>query len=218
MIHDLSQTTPGAGLVVFDPLAIMLPGHLENSAAALLDALEPLHKVTDANLALLLIHHPKKGPLSQDLSPRGTGALTGFADILIDLDRPPQPHFSDRVRRLSVSSRLTGPFRRHIELTPDGQDYLVLPTPPEHDGFEAGWPTLQLLLEDAATPQTRMELLKTWPQDFDAPSRSTLGRWLNQATELNLVSREGNGLNRSPYRYLLKGKPMIKGSHLENKA
>jgi hypothetical protein len=50
------------------------------------------------------------------LSPRGTGALTGFADILIDMDRPLDPELSDRVRRLTVASRLRGSFRRCARL------------------------------------------------------------------------------------------------------
>ena len=109
---------------------MFLPGNVENSPAALLDVLEPLHRLTDAGSAVLLVHHPKKGPSSQEMSPRGSGALTGFADILIDLERTTHPQHSDRVRRLSVASRLGGSFRKHLELTPDGCDYLVLPNPP----------------------------------------------------------------------------------------
>jgi hypothetical protein len=206
LIRGLTEAKPD--LVVFDPLAMILPGALENTATGLLDALEPLHHATNAGIALLLIHHPKKGPPSQELSPRGTGALTGFADILIDLERPLHPHFSDRVRRLSVASRLTGSLRRHIELTPDGRDYLVLPNPPDRDGFDAGWPLLRMMLEDASNPPTRLELLEDWPQDYDTPSRTTLGRWLSQATEQNLVDRHGTGRHHNPYRYWLKGKEL----------
>lgn len=204
LIRELATAKPD--LVVFDPLAMILPGAIENTAAGLLDAFEPLHKMTDAGTALLLIHHPKKGTPGKELSPRGTGALTGFADILIDLERPLHANFSDRVRRLSVASRLTGSIRRHIELSPDGTDYIVLPNPREPDGFDAGWPVLQMILEDASNPPTRVELLKNWPQDYDAPSRATLGRWLLQATEQNLVTRDGTGRHHHPYRYWLKSK------------
>ena len=73
-------------------------------------------------------------------------------------------------------------------------------------GFNAGWPVLRMMLEDVSNPPTRLELLEDWPQDHDAPSRSTLGRWLNQATEQNLVTRDGTGRHHNPYRYWLKDK------------
>jgi hypothetical protein len=43
------------------------------------------------------------------------GALAGFANILIDLERSLDPEHSDRVRRLTVTSRLRSTFRRHVE-------------------------------------------------------------------------------------------------------
>jgi hypothetical protein len=207
LIEELSVAK--CDLIVFDPLSMFLPGAIENQATALLDALEPLRRLTDAGAAVLLVHHPRKGVTGSELSPRGSGALTGFADILVDLDRPLDPHFSDRVRRLSVSSRLDCSFRRIIELNPDGRDYVVLPTPPERDGFEAGWPALKITLEDCPHRLTRNGILNQWPTDYDKPSKATLVRWLEQAIKNGLVERHGIGRNHDPYKYWLKGRREI---------
>src|SRR5207249_10439278 len=48
-------------LVVIDPLASFLPGHTENNAAAMLDALLPLQRLTALGLSVLVLHHPRKG-------------------------------------------------------------------------------------------------------------------------------------------------------------
>ncbi len=59
-------------LVVFDPLAKFLPVRSENSAEAMQEALEPLHRLTDAGLAVLLQHHPSKGQPTVGQAARGS--------------------------------------------------------------------------------------------------------------------------------------------------
>src|SRR6185436_11841708 len=46
-------------LLIVDPLASFLPGPCENHAATVLAALEPLHELTTAGVAVLLLHHPR---------------------------------------------------------------------------------------------------------------------------------------------------------------
>jgi len=50
---------------------------------------------------------------------------------------------------------------------------------------------------------THHELLADWPSDQSAPAPSVLYEWLNRATELKLVRREGQGRRLNPYRYRL---------------
>jgi hypothetical protein len=59
------RRTEGTDLFVLDPLASFLPGHDENSAAALLDALLPRSTLTREGAAVLLLHHPRKGERSK---------------------------------------------------------------------------------------------------------------------------------------------------------
>ena len=42
-----------------------------------------------------------------------------------------------------------------------------------------------------------------WPSDRPKPSAGILYEWLNRATELKYVRRQGKGLRADPYRYRL---------------
>ena len=74
-------------LVVVDPLASFLPGRCESDAASLLEALRPLHRLTAAGMAVLLLHHPRKKKSEAGCSARGSGALLGFVDTSVELSR-----------------------------------------------------------------------------------------------------------------------------------
>jgi len=192
------------GLVVIDPLAKFLPGNIENQPGALLDALEELHVLTDSGTAVLLSHHPSKRGSGRELSPRGCGALTGFADILVDLDYP-SGVLSDRVRRLKIASRLAGSTERYLELSPGGDDYNLWKVEPNPESFEIGWPVLKAMLEDASSPPTRKAILAHWLEDFEKPSKNTLIRWLERAEAEGLIERGGSGRQHDAFRYRLKG-------------
>ncbi len=72
-------------LVVLDPLSRFLPLRSKNSPEAMLQALEPLHALTDAGLAVLLHHHPSKGQPVPGQAARGSGVLPAFVDIDLEL-------------------------------------------------------------------------------------------------------------------------------------
>ena len=85
----------------------------------------------------MLVHHPRKGGPAGEISPRGTGALTGFADILVDYACLPNLPATDRKRRLRAVSRHRGHSMRIVELNKDGTDYDVIPAPPDVDGLRS---------------------------------------------------------------------------------
>jgi len=199
LIDGLAAEKPD--LVVIDPLAMFLPGVVENSAAAMLNVLDPLRRLTDVGAAVLILHHPRKGTTANDLSPRGTGALQGFVDILIELDRPPNTAFDDRRRRLRAASRLQSATQITIELNAVGTDYALCNLTPEPDGFDLGWPVVQLILQDAPEPLTRRQIFAAWSESHDRPSVSTLKRWLDKAAGEGLMQVEGPGTRHGPFRY-----------------
>jgi hypothetical protein len=201
VILELADENPG--LVVLDPLAMFLPGNIENQPTRMLDAVEQLHVLTEQGTALGMLHHPSKRGSRHYISPRGTGALAGFADILVELDCP--NGLEDRVRRLRSVSRLASSTTRFIELTEDHCDYTLVPELPNSDRFEVGWPVLKSMLEDAYRPPSRKELLKTWLEDFDKPSKNTLIRWLDRAEKEKRIEVLGTGRQHDAFRYLLKG-------------
>jgi hypothetical protein len=72
----------GVDLAVIDNLASFLPGRDESHAGLMLEALLPLQRLTRLGLAVLLLHHPKRGTARDGQAARGSGALTGYVDII----------------------------------------------------------------------------------------------------------------------------------------
>jgi hypothetical protein len=92
-------------LAVLDQLSACLPGRCENHAGALLEALAPLHRLTERGLAVLLAYHPTKRELAVGLSARGSGARLGFADVVLELRRPAGAALAGRRRCVLGLSR-----------------------------------------------------------------------------------------------------------------
>jgi AAA domain len=194
----------GPALVVFDPLAGVLPGPDENNAVSMLAALAPLQRLTAAGAAVLLLHHPRKA----DAAPRGSGALPGFADVLIELGGVGAGVSDDRRRRLRAVGRYAGtPAEVVVALAADGTDYaLVADADAGSESFAGGWPVLRQVLEDAGHRLTRKQVLANWPDDHPAPGKSHLANWLERAVAAGLAARDGAGRKRDPYRYWLPGR------------
>src|SRR4051794_7839798 len=166
-------------LVVIDPLASFLPAKTENDAATVLAALLPLQRLTKAGIAVLVLHHPRKAESAPGRAARGSGALTGFADVLIEMDYVAPPDADDRRRKLAAFSRHAETTRRlAIERTADGTDYVPLGDFAELDSTDS-WPVLRGVLEDAGRPLTVRAIRAEWPEDHACPSQPTLWRWLD---------------------------------------
>jgi hypothetical protein len=201
MIDQLAAEAARGGpfLAVIDPLAPLLPGPDENNAVIMLTGLAPLQRLTAAGATVLILHHPRKA----DGMPRGSGALPGVADILMELGGPQPGAGDDRRRSLRAVGRFPGgPIDVRIELNAAGTDYTVLPAvDPGAEAFTAGWPVLRQVLEDARERLTRQQILAEWPEDHPAPGLTQLWAWLDRAVAAGLVERTGAGRKREPFRY-----------------
>jgi hypothetical protein len=198
-LHDRQ----GTALVVIDSLAQFLPAHSENSASALLECLTPLQRLTSAGMSVLLPHHPRKGKTVADQAARGSGALPGFVDILIEMAYYSHPDDLDRRRRLLAFSRHDQtPRHLLIELDQGGTDYVVLQSGVEA-GFGESWQALIDVLTAACTKMTRQEILNNWSADYDKPDGTTLWRWLTRAVAQGVLRQEGTGRSSDPFRYWL---------------
>jgi hypothetical protein len=192
-------------LVVIDTLTTFLPGRNEASAGVMMEALLPLRRLSQLGLSVLLSHHPAKGVLLPGQAARGSGALAAFTDINLEMSwyRGNEP--TDRRRRLLAHSRYEEtPRQLVLELTPEGNDYLV------HGDFSAdeftqNWERLRVVLEDAPGKRTRQQLRSDWPADFPCPSDATLARWLQRGVAGGLICQEGTGRRADPFRYWLPG-------------
>jgi hypothetical protein len=192
-------------LLVIDPLANLSPLRSENDAGEMLRTLLPLQRLTARGLSVLLMHHPRKGALVPGQAARGSGALSGYVDVILEMQRLGRRNLHDRRRRLLAYSRheATRPCWI-IELTADGADYRGLGESAEPN-FERGWPILQGLLANAERSLTRRELLRRWPDSFVQPSKLTLWRWLDRVVKEGRVEQTGLGSRKEPYRYQLPG-------------
>ncbi len=193
-------------LVVIDPLAFFLPGRDESNAGSMLEALAPLQRLTSLGVSVLLLHHPAKKVSRAGMAARGSGALSGFVDILIEMDWYQRGVDDDRRRRLRAYSRYEEtPRQLVIELNPEGTDYRALGDLPAEE-FSASWQWLRLVLEDANGKLTRREILAEWPEDFEKPNPATVWDWLQKAMAQGLVCQEGTGRKNAPYRYWIPGR------------
>jgi hypothetical protein len=195
-------------LVVIDPLANFLPGRYENIADGLLEILMPLQRLTTLGVAVLILHHPRKGKVHAGQASRGSGVLGGYADILLEMAWYKSPADPDRRRVIEAYSRHEEtPRRLVIELSTDGTDY-VSHGDLHEDDFTAIWETLQKVLSSAPRPLTRAEILRRWPRTQKKPDEATLWRWLQRVLNEGAIAREGAGKRNDPYRFRLASAPL----------
>ena len=83
-------------MVVIDTLSTFWPIDNENDSAQVLKALVPMYSFTENNLAVLLVHHFRKGGGDQAQASRGSGALPGFVDNIIEFTRSENGYFNHR--------------------------------------------------------------------------------------------------------------------------
>jgi hypothetical protein len=191
-------------LLVIDSLASLSPMRSENDAIQMLKPLRPLRRLTELGTCGLIAHHPKKGPTLPGQAARGSGALAGFVDVIVEMhavSRRP-----DERRRLlrSFSRHAATPPSLVIEWTADGTDYRSLGASAELD-YEHGWPLLHALLDQSEGPLTRLAILRRWPDSVVAPSKLALWKWLGRAVQEGRVLQAGRGHRRDPFRYQLPG-------------
>jgi AAA domain-containing protein len=190
-------------LAVIDPLLHFLPAASENSATAMIDFLLTLQRFTEAGMAVWLAHHPRKGRILDGQAARGSGALPGNVDIIMEKNFYQSGDDTDRRRRIRTYSRFDQtPRRLVLELSADGTDYGNLGDF-ELDSFAENWKHVRLILQGERPRMTRREILKNWPPDFPAPNRGTLARWLHHAVNLGQVKKAGAGTKCEPFRYWL---------------
>jgi AAA domain len=190
-------------LLVVDPLASFLPGRSESDPGTLLEMLHPLQWLAAAGAGVIVLHHPRRAASDEGSAARGSGALLGLVDIILELHRAGRLA-SDRCRR-----RLVG-LSRHLR-TPERLDYEWDPATgafrelgdPLVQRFRDNWPHVRGILQKRRGTATHHELLADWPADLEKPPASLLYEWLNRATEEKLVRRPGKGTRDDPYRYRL---------------
>jgi hypothetical protein len=193
-------------LVVLDALATLLPGHAETSGPKLLDCLMPLQALANRGPALWLMHHPAKGKCADGQAARGSGALAGLADIVMEMNCYRRARSRDRRRRICTYSRYAEtPRQLVVELNADGTDYVVR-TDAGGTLLVQDWPEVHHVLAEASDKLTQQTILERWPAEGDGPDRSTLSRWLKRAAQQGMICCSGGGYRGDPFVYWLPGR------------
>ncbi len=193
----------GLDLFAVDPLASFLPGRSDSDAGTLLEMLHPLQRLAAAGAAVLILHHPRKKAADEGSAARGSGALLGFVDVILELHRVGGLQSDERRRRLVGLSRHAATPRRLVyEWDPATGAFAAVDDPHERR-YRDNWEQVRAMLAKREDAATHHELLADWPADRERPAASVLYEWLNRATEDGLVRRSGRGRRDDPYRYRL---------------
>ena len=184
--------------VIFDTWQSMSPCMDENDAAGTMGALMPLNAITEAGAGVLLIHHPKKGDAGEGQASRGSGALPGFVDTIVELRRFNPQDANDRRRKLRGHSRFDEtPAEVVIELKDDG--YRTIGSTSDANRGDR-----RQVLQEILTGADWMdvdEVRGNWPDTVPVPGKSTLRIDLNGGFNEGVWQRDGTGTKGSPYRY-----------------
>jgi len=188
-------------LVVIDPLATHWPCRDENHAAGIMESLAPLRALASMNVAVLLLHHPRKARGGGGRDARGSGALSAFIDVLIEMTWYSRAEEPDRRRRLLAWSRHDATPRQWIiELTEVGRDYV-------QGTDDAPRATAESIIHELLLSEpdlTARDLLARWPSHAPRPLPTVLNRHLSQAVATGALICAGAGHRHEPYRYRLK--------------
>ncbi|HLW63883.1 MAG TPA: AAA family ATPase [Gemmataceae bacterium] len=204
LIDQLAEqhATAGLDLLVIDPLISFLPGRSENDAIIMAEALLPLQQLLTQGMAVLILHHTRKATSADGKMARGSGALAGFVDILMEMHWYGCSQSADRRRRIQAWSRYSETPRQLIlEWTEDG-NYLARGEE-EDENFRGHWELLHRVLAQAERKLTRDQIAQRWPEGEETPARISLWRWLSRAVDEGRIQRSGTGHRHDPYRYWL---------------
>jgi hypothetical protein len=196
----LQGISHGYDLIVFDALPNLWPVNQENEAGEVLRALAPLQGCSK-KAAILLIRHPRKGDGAEATAGRGSGAVSGFVDIIVEFRRYRSDEKSDTRRVLSVFSR-EQTFECVVEW--DGKTgYRCIGEKAEASQEDRVVVVLNILTEHPGS--TTEEVLANWPPGpIPKPGRATVQEDLDKALELESVARTGEGVKGSPFRWSAK--------------
>ncbi len=184
-------------LVIFDTISSVWPVVNENDASEVMSALLPLHAITDAGAALLVIHHPRKGDAGEGQASRGSGALTGWVDVILEFRRYASEDSKDRRRVLRSFSRFEEtPGEVVLEFGDEGYVFLgERPAVAEVDKLGV----IARILSASNVPMRPEAVLEQWHEP--KPSKRAVEVLLKKGAEQQKWDRSGKGTKTDPYLY-----------------
>lgn len=189
----------GANLVIFDTLSALWPVYNENDAGEVQAALMPLWNLVEHS-ALLLVHHLKKGDGAEATGSRGSGALPGFVDTIMELRRHDAQDRHSRKRVIAGYGRdEETPAEIVVELDETTNEYRGLGDRKGAQREEIRR-TLSALLPTEPPGMTYEEITEAWPDD-KTPTKTAMLAALREGEEHGDWTQDGTGKKGSPYRF-----------------
>ncbi|MCH8852607.1 MAG: bifunctional DNA primase/polymerase [Planctomycetes bacterium] len=185
-------------VVIIDTLADLSPCDDENDASKVMESVKPLRQITEAGAALMLVHHPNKSDGGEAKASRGSGALPGFVDIIMEMRRFDALRHEDTRRVLKTYSRLDS-GEQVLDLTQQG--YVC--TGSKFDATRrARLETIDAILSSEAGKSVD-QILEDWPEDQKQPYKPGLNRDLKYGVESEewTWTRTGEGKKGDPFLY-----------------
>jgi hypothetical protein len=193
----------GFTLVVFDTIFNLWPVQDENDNAQINTAMLPLHSITrvEAEPAVLLMAHPKKGDGKEAQATRGGGALAGFVDYIIEMRRYDAEH-NDTRRIFKFYGRYEDemPSDLVLDFSP-GAGYRPAGTVTDAKAQDR-YAVYAFMLPSSAPGLTAEDVHANWSDtDVSRPGLSTIRADLEQMVLNRKASRTGTGVRGDPKRY-----------------
>jgi hypothetical protein len=170
-----------------------LRGDAENAAGAVNEALEPLQYAAASGLAVLIVTHQRKSAGEFGDAVRGSNALTGGVDVVVELERP-LASFSlgPHARVLRAVSRFSStPDELFLELDDVNNGFAAIESPEQVKAASE-----RLRVAEAASGSTSKEIAEA----VELPA-ATVRRHLNFLLEAGYVERSGSGKRGDGFRW-----------------
>lgn len=185
-------------LIIFDTIAGLWHVMDENNAGEMMAALMPLNELTSAGAAVLLCHHMRKGDGDQGQGGRGSGALSGFVDVIVEVRRRVISDPTNRQRVITSYSRLDDEARSDLVIELSDSGYVAVGTTAAAQSA-ARLQALQATLPTVPPGISLEEIRMGWKGA--PPGLSTLRTDLKDGFVSGRWQRTGKGARGSEYRY-----------------
>lgn len=187
----------GLGVLVVDTWDrwTSLRGDSENAAGAVNEALMPLQYAAASGLAVLIVSHQRKSAGEYGDAVRGSNALTGGVDVVVELERPAASFaLGSEARVLRAVSRFSStPEELFVELNDEEGGFRAIESPEEVKAAAERERLLDMLGTGEATS-------KQLAEESELTDR-TVRRHLTTLLEHGHVTREGEGKRGDPHRW-----------------
>ena len=176
-------------MVVVDTISTFWPVDDENDAAKVKRALVPLYKLTDDNgVALMLVHHFKKDGGNEGTASRGSGALAGHVDNIIEFRRSddgfPYQRKIKTMGRFIQETELTIEMEANGKYKTIGEAWVV--------SKKARVDKILSLMKETPRPMSIQEITSLWNSTLNKMSSKTIGRYVKDLISLGQCALDRN--------------------------